>query len=231
MGKVPWVIAQEWYDVYFLHWPIAAEDLRRYVPRELEIDTFDGIAWLGVVYFQMKNLRVRFIPPIPKTNSFLELNVRIYVKYKGKSGVYLLSLDVNNPLVSVLASTGDLLPFRYAKMYEKRNQDALTFQNRREAAGRTSEIFIASVKPISEPITPMPLESWLTERYYLWTKVKGRLIRQYTGHTQWILQRAYGTVHENTMAPHLMSQVLDDKPIVHYSKYKKAFLYLPIKES
>ena len=92
MSKGPWVMEQEWQDVYFLHWPILAEDLQDYVPQELEIDTFDGMAWIGVVYFQMKQMSFRFIPPIPGTSSFLELNVRTYVKYKGKSGVYFFNI-------------------------------------------------------------------------------------------------------------------------------------------
>ena len=231
MSKGSWVMKQEWQDVYFLHWPIKEEDLREHVPQELEIDTFDGMAWLGVVYYQMKRMSLRFIPPIPGTSPFLELNVRTYVKYKGKSGVYFFSLNVNNPIVSKVASAGDILPFQFAKIYEKRNKDTLTFQNRREENGQTPEILIATVRPISEPINRTPLEFWLTERHYLWTKALGILIRQYNGHTQWILQRAQGVVHENTIAPYLMSLVQDDKPIVHYSKYKKAFLHLPIKES
>lgn len=231
MSKGPWVMEQEWKDVYFLHWPILAKDLREHVPQELEIDTFDGMAWLGVVYFQMRQMSFRFIPPIPGTSPFWELNVRTYVKYKGKSGVYFFSINVNNPIVSKLASVGDILPFQFAKMYEKRDKGTLTFQNRREENGHTPETLIATVKPISEPIMRTPLEFWLTERHYLWTKTMGTLIRQYNGHTQWVLQRTHGVVHENTIAPYLMGQVQKNKPIVHYSKYKKACLYLPIKES
>ncbi|WP_146553005.1 YqjF family protein [Rummeliibacillus sp. SL167] len=231
MSRLPWVMTQEWHDVCFLHWPIAPEDIRQYVPKELEIDTFDGAAWLSIVYFQMKEMRVRFMPAIPRISSFLELNVRTYVKFKEKSGVYFFNLDVNQVLVAKFAGIGGILPFQYANIYEKRNHNILTFQNRREQDGQTPEILIASVKPTSEPIMKTPLDFWLTERHYLWTKAMGMLIQQYNEHTPWILQRAHGIVHENTMVPFLMCQVQVQQPIVHYAEYKKAFLYLPMKES
>lgn len=231
MNTLPWVMTQEWHDVYFLHWPIAPEYIRQYIPPELEIDTFEDRAWLGIVFFEMKKLRTRFMPTIPGINTFLELNVRTYVKYKGKSGVYFFSLDVNNRIVSQFAKVGDILPFRYANMTSKIDRSIVTFQNRSEHTGQAPEILIASVEAKLESTLRTPLEYWLTERHYLWTKVMGRLIRQYNGHSPWILKRVNCTVHENSMAPFLMCNVQETHPIAHFSTYKKAFLYLPVKES
>ncbi len=95
MCKLPWVMMQEWHDVYFLHWPIHLEDIRPFVPPELEIDTFEERAWISFVYFQTKNMTARGKVPIPWGHSFLELNTRTYVKYKGNVGVYFFSLDVS----------------------------------------------------------------------------------------------------------------------------------------
>ncbi|MGG0656505.1 YqjF family protein [Rummeliibacillus pycnus] len=231
MSKLPWVMMQEWHDVYFLHWPIAAEDIRQYIPQELEIDTFEDRAWLGIVFFKMKNFRARFMPAIPSINTFYELNVRTYVKYKGKSGVYFFSLDVNNKIIAQIHKAMGILPFRYANITEKHHENGVTFQNRYEQIGKTPEVLIVSVEPIAEPIQRTPLEYWLTERHLLWTKVKGRLIRQYNRHSPWTLQRALCTIHENSMATYLMRNVQGNEPIAHFSKYKKAFLYLPVKES
>ncbi|WP_397537083.1 YqjF family protein [Rummeliibacillus pycnus] len=231
MSKLPWVMTQEWHDVYFLHWPIAPEDIRQYVPIELEIDTFEDQAWIGIIFFKMKNFRARLMPSIPSIDTFFELNVRTYVKHKGKSGVYFFSLDVNNKIVSQFAKFGRFLPFRFANMTSKIDQKVVTFQNRWEYTGKFPEVFIASVEVSSEPIQRTPLEYWLTERHHLWTKVVGRLIRQYNRHSPWILQRVHCTVHENSMSPFLMRNVKENKPIAHFSKYKKAFLYLPVKES
>jgi len=224
-------MTQEWHDVYFLHWPISPEDIQQYVPKELEIDTFEDQAWIGLIFFTMKNLRTRLMPPIPRINTFLELNVRTYVKHKGKSGVYFFSLDVNNKIVAQLGGFSGFLPFRFANMTSKADYHVVTFQNRREYTEKYPEVFIASVEVSSEPIQRTSLEYWLTERHHLWTKVMGKLIRQYNEHSPWILQRAHCTVHENSMVPLIIRNVKEDEPIAHFSKYKKAFLYLPVKES
>lgn len=231
MGKLPWVMMQEWHDVYFLHWPIAPKDIQPYVPQELEIDTFNNTAWLGIVFFQMKNMRARWMPPIPGMSSFLELNVRTYVKRNGRSGVYFFSLDVNQSLVAKIGKVFGILPFRYANITSKENNHELIFQNRFEQTKSNPEILIASVEPMSELIPRTPLEYWFTERHQLWTKVRGRLIRQYNRHSPWNLQRATCFIHENSMAPFLMDKVQEYTPLAHYSKCKKTLLYLPVKES
>jgi len=67
---------QNWGKLLFMHWPIGAELLRPLIPQQLEIDTFDGTAWIGVVPFTMWSIRASFLPPIPRTSAFHELNVR-----------------------------------------------------------------------------------------------------------------------------------------------------------
>lgn len=41
---------QSWGKLLFMHWPIDAELLRPLIPSQLEIDIFDGRAWIGAVY-------------------------------------------------------------------------------------------------------------------------------------------------------------------------------------
>jgi len=57
-------MAQSWHDLLFAHWPVAASDLRTLIPTELEIDTFDGSAWIAVVPFRMSGVRLRGTPPL-----------------------------------------------------------------------------------------------------------------------------------------------------------------------
>ena len=58
----PWVMAMRWHDLMFMHWPIRPEALRPLIPAMLELDTFDGWAWLGVVPFRMTGVRPRYLP-------------------------------------------------------------------------------------------------------------------------------------------------------------------------
>ena len=38
-----------WHDLLFAHWPVPADLVRPLIPPGLQIDTWDGSAWLGVV--------------------------------------------------------------------------------------------------------------------------------------------------------------------------------------
>ena len=72
----PWVGHMRWCDLAFLHWAVDPGQVRPLLPQGLELDTFDGNAWIGVVPFRMEDVRLRFSPNIPGTSAFPELNVR-----------------------------------------------------------------------------------------------------------------------------------------------------------
>src|SRR5450759_4806022 len=86
----PWVMTQTWYNLLFAHWPVPVERLRAVVPPELELETYDGQAWLGVVPFGMTRVYARGTFPVPWLSRFLETNVRTYVTFGGKPGVLFL---------------------------------------------------------------------------------------------------------------------------------------------
>ena len=94
----PWVLAMQWHDLLFMHWPVSPAVLRPAIPPMLELETFDGAAWLGVTPFRMKGTRPPLVPPLPWFSAFPELNVRTYVTAEGKPGVWFFSLDAGNPL-------------------------------------------------------------------------------------------------------------------------------------
>src|SRR5437016_13801934 len=71
----PWVMAQNWHDLLFAHWPVSLEILRGLIPRALEVDEFDGQAWISVVPFSMSGVRVRGTPSMPWLSAFPELKI------------------------------------------------------------------------------------------------------------------------------------------------------------
>ena len=52
MPNKPWVVRQDWIDLGFLHWKVDPKELRKIVPEPLEIDLFQGEAFVGVVPFE-----------------------------------------------------------------------------------------------------------------------------------------------------------------------------------
>lgn len=112
----PWIIQQTWNDLLFAHWPVAQEQLRTLVPSQLALDTFDGKCWVAVAPFHMSGIRGRFMPPIPGASALPELNVRTYVTYGGKPGVFFFSLDAGSRLAVWGARTFYKLPYFFARM-------------------------------------------------------------------------------------------------------------------
>ncbi|HWC18936.1 MAG TPA: DUF2071 domain-containing protein, partial [Terriglobales bacterium] len=49
LPKLSWVMVQRWHDLLFAHWALPPEKIRPLVPRELEVDTCEGRAWVGVI--------------------------------------------------------------------------------------------------------------------------------------------------------------------------------------
>ena len=116
LPAAPWIMAQTWRNLLFAHWPVAPERLRPLVPPGLTLDTFDGMAWLGVVAFRLSGVRFRGTPALPGVSAFPEINVRTYVTCGGAPGVLFLSLDANNPPGIAVARPLFRLPYSYSRI-------------------------------------------------------------------------------------------------------------------
>ena len=70
-----WAIRMTWEDLLFAHWPLKPCALRSKLPPGVELDTFDGQAWIGIVPFRMTAVRARHLPRLPGLTAFPELNL------------------------------------------------------------------------------------------------------------------------------------------------------------
>lgn len=194
----PWAQAQSWVDVAFLHWRVDRDELQRLVPESVELQTFDGSAWLGVVPFLLTGLRVRGVPPLPRISTFPELNVRTYVIHDGKPGVWFFSLDAASTFAVEAAKWLYKLPYVRAQMRYERAKNDVLYESARAGAAFSAryhgegDVFHAA---------PGSLEAFLVERYCLYTEDGGRLYRAEVHHPPWDLQRGVARVDLNTTAP------------------------------
>src|SRR5579884_820399 len=84
-----WRMGQTWEELLFAHWRVPVDVVRAHVPPELDVDTHDGTAWIGLTPFRLTGLRGRGMLPLPTVSQFLELNVRTYVSHEGeKPGIW-----------------------------------------------------------------------------------------------------------------------------------------------
>src|SRR5215203_4914450 len=110
------ILHQNWENLLFLHWPIEPGFIRALIPEELEVDTYDGRAWIGITPFAVTGLRLLSMPPIPALNSFDELNVRTYVHSKGIPGIWFFSLDASKLIAALAARVFFGLPYHNAEI-------------------------------------------------------------------------------------------------------------------
>src|ERR1700756_2660614 len=167
----PWIMAQSWHDLLFAHWPVDAAMLRPHIPAKLEMDTFDGRAWLGIVPFSMSGVRLRWTPPLPGLSAFPELNVRTYVTAQDKPGVWFFSLDAANALAVATARLTFHLPYFRAHMKSTEARGWIEYRSRRAHAGAPQAQFEGRYRGVGEFFEPAAGTRihFLAERYCLYS--------------------------------------------------------------
>ncbi len=224
----PWVMKQVWHDLLFAHWPVEAAALRSLIPPALELETFDGAAWLGIIPFRMTGVTPRWVPPLPWFSAFLELNVRTYVSDGTKPGVWFFSLDAANSFPVAAGRRLFSLPYYRADMELRREGSMLEYRSvRTDPRGPNAEL-AAQYEPTAPAEAPSEsLTRWLTYRYCLYAARKdGRLFRTEIDHGPWPLQIAQAQFRINTMANPLGVRLVG-KPLCHFSKMLAVNIWAP----
>src|SRR6267143_4420167 len=152
----PWVMAQSWHDLLFAHWQVDVIVLRSLLPSELQIDTFEGSAWLAVVPFRMTGVRLRGTPALPWLSVFPELNVRTYVTCDGKPGVWFFSLDAGNPLAVTIARAWFHLPYFRAQMFCEEQRGWIEYASERTHAAAPPAALQCRYRPVDPAFSPSP---------------------------------------------------------------------------
>lgn len=226
----PWVMAQRWLDLLFAHWPVPTAWLRDQIPAGLEIDSFEGQAWVGVVPFRMEGVRPRFSPAVPGLSAFPELNVRTYVRHRGKAGVWFFSLDAANLPAVRIARKWFHLPYYDANMSLSDKDRVYHYRSHRTHKKAYPANFKGWYKPMGAVYKARQgtLEHWLTERYCLYTSdARGRLICGDIHHAPWPLQRVEAGIQLNTMTQPLGLKLPDTDPLLHFSKQLDVVVWAP----
>ena len=217
----PWIMSQTWNDLLFAHWPVDARALRDHVPPGLDLDLFDGQAYVAVVPFHMTNVAPRGVPSIPLVSAFVELNVRTYVTRDDKPGVYFFSLDANSQLAVTGARTMFGLPYFVASMTAEIAGRDVIYRSERTARDGAPAEFRARYRPAGSAFSAArgTLEWFLTERYCLYTVNDSfRAHRLEIHHPPWLLQPAEAEIEVNTMAEAAGLRLPAMAALLHFAK-------------
>jgi len=183
-----------WSNLLFVHWRVPPELLRPLIPEELTIDTFDGSAWLGLVPFEMTDTSFRRVPPLPGLARFYECNLRTYVRHGDHAGVWFFSLDAARLLPVLGGRWLWSLNYVHARFRVSREGERTSYNLKRRRGwgrwpGSSTNIVWTRGDALPQP-EPGSLEHFLTERYMLFTKRRGRLMHGRVAHDPWSIRAA-----------------------------------------
>ena len=176
---------QEWNRALFLHWKVDAKALGAALPSDLNLDLFEGEAWVSLVAFTMERIRPRGLPAVSWISNFDEINLRTYVVRDGKPGVYFLNIEAGKRLSAGIARFLSGLPYAYAHM-QRNHRDR--FQSRFDLKGY---FFKARYQVGEMQEEKSPLDLFLTERYCLYQQQNKQCFRYEIQHLPWQIH----TVH------------------------------------
>jgi uncharacterized protein YqjF (DUF2071 family) len=183
---------QRWDTLSYVHWPVDPDDVGALLPDGVAVDTFDGSAWVGLVPFEMQDIRLPGTPAVPWVGTFPETNVRTYVVLPdGRRAVWFWTLDVPRSPAVLVARAAFGLPYRWASASVERHDGLWRYRSRRrrphDRAGVRLDVRVGEAVPEREV---SPLEHFLTARWGLTTRHLGRLWHGPVDHGRWPLHRA-----------------------------------------
>jgi hypothetical protein len=222
-----------WNDLLFAHWPVPAAQVAALLPEGLEVDTFHGSAWLGIVPFWLERIKMRGMPAIPGVRRFPDLNVRTYVhdRYTGTPGIYCFSIDASNLFAVAFARFYFRLPYHWAEMYmDQRSEREFAFYSRRRFSTR-QVIFKARYRglgPSPKTIEPRAgsFEYFMTERSCLYgSNRQGQATRTNLHYITWPLEEAEAEIERNDLASAIGLSLPTFQPILHYSRRMAVYVW------
>lgn len=210
----PHFCAMTWRAGVFLHWPVDPAVLRPYVPDALDLDIYEGEAWISILPFMLADIKLRGFPDWSGL-TIGELNVRTYVRYRGDPGLYFFSIDVDSPMIAFAARRAGLSCHRSMIRVDRDNWIALGCS--RPGSSPTA-CFAAKYRPEGTVTHPEPdsLTYWLIERRRFYELTPWGILTAEIAHSPWPLQEVDLKITENTMFAANDLPQPQDELIAHY---------------
>ncbi len=230
----PVLMHQNWHHLLFLHWEVPAAELQALLPHGLELDTFEGKAYVGLVPFTITGVRPSFIPPLPLISSFHEVNVRTYVHCRGADpGVWFFSLDASSSLAVAAARSMYKLPYFDATITFGVTGNALPrieYQAQRTDSRGTlpanARIDYGPGDGVITHAAPGTLEFFLLERYILYAADDHHdLYRARVHHEPYPIQKAEVQRMEETLVWAAGVKRGEEAPLRHYAREVSVKVY------
>jgi uncharacterized protein len=188
-SRQSFVMFQRWVHLLFLHWALSPDIVQGTLPKGLQVDTFEGNAWIGIVPFFMRGVRPPGFVSVPGISNFLELNLRTYVRDGyGRPGIWFYSLDANQFLAVCLARVAFGLPYEFAHMRAMVSDGEIDYWSHRFGSEESLHYRYRASEKVGEARFGS-LEFFLIERYRLFAYRGNKLFTGRVYHSPYQLRR------------------------------------------
>jgi uncharacterized protein len=190
------VMLQGWYNLTSIHWRYSPTEVQRLLPSGFTVDTFDDSAWIGLIPFEMRRIRLPFGPhgglSAGRFSTFPETNIRTYIRDPiGRRGVWFFSLDINRLAPTLIARAGYGLPYCTGDMSIETSGNGVRYQSSRKwpgPKGASCDLTVHIGSPLE--VQQASLEAFLSARWALGSTFARRLVWAEVEHPEWTLHSA-----------------------------------------
>lgn len=227
----PWVFFQEWKQLSYLHFPVSADEVRPLVPKDIEIDTYQGSAYVSIVLFVADKMHIRALPSIPGFSTWSQINVRTYIRVGEEKGVYFFNTYCDSAIASWMGQhIGHLNLYDASVAITQEAETTIAALRREKEPG--AAVFSARVTPTGETFEAAPgsLDSFVLVRDNYFSESDGVITRMDLRHPPYSLKRAEVDIFESTVAAACGIRVADRPLLAHQVMgATPVFSWLPVK--
>ena len=165
----------------FLNLEIEKNSIRRNIPKEFEIRTYNSKTYITLVFFNLES------PGLESLNvpiSFSEFNIRTYVRYKKYQGIYFITLDVNNKFIPMCVNKIFKLNYNNTFLsYETKKYSKSAVWNNKTY--NINNLFITF--EFGKSITDTSFSNFIAENHLYISKNKNSIYYNNVYHNKWNL--------------------------------------------
>jgi uncharacterized protein len=179
-----------WENIIMANYAVAPEVLEPFLPRGVELDLYNGKAYVSLVGFMFKDTKI-FKIPIPYFGTFEEINLRFYVKRKDgdieKRGVVFINETIPYKIVAWMANK--LYKEHYTTIPTKHSIKINKGEKQIEYYWKINKLWnsiIVNATTASTEMQKNSFEEYIFEHYFGYTKIDETNTEEYTiSHSSW----------------------------------------------
>jgi uncharacterized protein len=179
-----------WKNIVMANYALEPNILKPYIPKGVELDLYNGKAYVSLVGFMFKNTKL-FNVPIPYLGTFEEINLRFYVLRKEgnkiKRGVVFINETIPYKLVAWMANKlykehYTTIPTKHAITITE-NKKEIIYQWLKDNKWNSMQL---ETTTSNETMKDGSFEQFIFEHYYGYTKINENATEEYRlQHPSW----------------------------------------------